>query len=110
MLQLWLLQAPWAIQANLLLCGAGGMSMQPVTIPTGLQIFKGIKAMGFWLSKSVLPCSCLFAACCLLTAPSELVRKPIQRRCILAVPTPSRSSPHSSHGKLRQAAAHCSQS
>ena len=56
-LQLWLLQAPWALQADrpLLSCGAGGMSMQPVTIPTGLQIFKGIKAMGFWLSKCPLP-------------------------------------------------------
>ena len=28
----------------------GGMSMQPVSIPTGLMIFKDIRAHGFWLS------------------------------------------------------------
>jgi trans-2-enoyl-CoA reductase len=28
----------------------GAMSMQPLTLPTGLLIFKGIQFKGFWLS------------------------------------------------------------
>jgi trans-2-enoyl-CoA reductase len=31
----------------------GGMSMKPVTLPTGLLIFKDIRAVGFWLSRWV---------------------------------------------------------
>lgn len=31
----------------------GGMSMRPVTIPTGLLIFKNIRVEGFWLSRWV---------------------------------------------------------
>lgn len=33
----------------------GGMSKQPVSIPTPLQIFKDVSAKGFWLSGSWYP-------------------------------------------------------